>query len=407
MTGKQAAIQIIRGLREAGFEAMLAGGCVRDMLLGKKPMDYDVATDAKPAEICRIFRRTIKVGAKFGVIIVRMDGQQVEVATFRAETGYSDGRRPDKVNFTCAKEDALRRDFTINGMFYDPLSKKVIDYVGGQKDLKRKIIRTIGEPAERFGEDYLRMLRAVRFAAQLDFEIEKNALRAVKKHSERITKISGERIAMELESLFAAEGRKKGVKLFIKTGLAGQIFPILRNKSTAEFAAKIFKFLPKETTSELAAAAVFAACQTGEAMKNLGILKLSRTQLKHIKFLLEKRGCLLNSDMGLAELKLIVSEPYFADLYSLQEAIQKAGGRSLSVLRAFDRKARALGGRELRPKPLLDGHELIGLGAEPGPQVGHIGRELYIEQLSERITTKQQAQAWVRQWLAKHRAIND
>ena len=132
------------------------------MLLGNKPKDYDVVTSATPQEICKIFRRTIKVGAKFGVIIVLMESEQVEVATFRAEAGYSDGRRPDKVSFTSAKEDALRRDFTINGMFYDPLKNKVIDYVGGRDDLKKKIIRTIGKADERFSEDYLRMLRAVR-----------------------------------------------------------------------------------------------------------------------------------------------------------------------------------------------------------------------------------------------------
>ena len=131
MTNKQAAIQIIRSLRKSGFEALLAGGCVRDTLLGKEPKDYDVVTSATPAEGCRLFRRTIKVGAKFGVIIVLMDGQQVEVATFRVEAGYTDGRRPDKVSFTCAREDALRRDFTINGMFYDPIKEEVIDYVGG------------------------------------------------------------------------------------------------------------------------------------------------------------------------------------------------------------------------------------------------------------------------------------
>ena len=285
MTNKQTAIQIIRTLRKAGFEAMLAGGCVRDTLLGKKPKDYDVVTGAKPDEICRIFRRTIKVGAKFGVIIVLMDSQQVEVATFRAEEGYSDGRRPDKVRFTSDKEDALRRDFTINGMFYDPLKKQVIDYVGGQKDLKRKIIRTIGKAEERFGEDYLRMLRVVRFAAQLDFKIEKDTLDAVKNNSRRITNISGERIAMELESLLAAAGREKGVKLLVETGLAEHIFPAFKNQSIAEFALRIFRYLPKEITFELGLAALFAGGQTGEAMKNLGILKLSRNQLKYIKLL--------------------------------------------------------------------------------------------------------------------------
>jgi len=402
MTNKQAAIQIIRRLRKAGFQALLAGGCVRDMLLGKKPKDHDVVTDATPAEVCKIFRRTIKVGAKFGVIIILADSQQVEVATFRTETGYTDGRRPDKVSFTSAQQDALRRDFTINGMFYDPLQKKVMDYVGGQKDLKSKNLRTIGKADERFSEDYLRMLRAVRFAAQLDFEIEKNTLIAVKKYSGRITKISGERIAAELELLSAAAGRKKGVKLLIKTGLAERIFPIFKNARTAELAVKVFDYLPKGIVFELAVAALFVACRTGDAMENLKILKLSRNQLKHIKFLLERRGYLLNSDMGLAHLKLIISEPYFEDLYSLQKAIQKADGKSLSALLTVRRRADALAGSQLRPKPLLNGHELIQLGAEPGPQVGHVGRELYIEQLSENITTRQQASNWVKDWLKRH-----
>ena len=402
MTNKQAAIQIIRRLRKAGFQALLAGGCVRDMLLGKKPKDYDVVTDATPAEVCKIFRRTIKVGAKFGVIIILADSQQVEVATFRTETGYTDGRRPDKVSFTSAQQDALRRDFTVNGMFYDPLQKKVIDYVGGQKDLKSKNLRTIGKADERFSEDYLRMLRAVRFAAQLDFEIEKNTLIAVKKYSGRITKISGERIAAELELLSAAAGRKKGVKLLIKTGLAERIFPIFKNARAAELAVKVFDYLPKGIVFELAVAALFVACRTGDAMENLKILKLSRNQLKHIKFLLERRGYLLNGDMGLAHLKLIISEPYFEDLYSLQKAIQKADGKSLSALLTVRRRADALAGSQLRPKPLLNGHELIQLGAEPGPQVGHVGRELYIEQLSENITTKQQAINWVKNWLKRH-----
>ena len=402
MTNKQAAIQIIRRLRKAGFQALLAGGCVRDMLLGKKPKDHDVVTDATPAEVCKIFRRTIKVGAKFGVIIILADSQQVEVATFRTETGYTDGRRPDKVSFTSAQQDALRRDFTVNGMFYDPLQKKVMDYVGGQKDLKSKNLRTIGKADERFSEDYLRMLRAVRFAAQLDFEIEKNTLIAVKKYSGRITKISGERIAAELELLSAAAGRKKGVKLLIKTGLAERIFPIFKNARTAELAVKVFDYLPKGIVFELAVAALFVACRTGDAMENLKILKLSRNQLKHIKFLLERRGYLLNSDMGLAHLKLIISEPYFEDLYSLQKAIQKADGKSLSALLTVRRRADALAGSQLRPKPLLNGHELIQLGAEPGPQVGHVGRELYIEQLSENITTRQQASNWVKDWLKRH-----
>lgn len=403
MTSKQAAIQIIRKLRKSGFEALLAGGCVRDMLCGNKPKDYDVVTSAKPAEVCRLFRRTIKVGAKFGVIIVLVDSHQVEVATFRAETGYSDGRRPDKVSFTSAKEDALRRDFTINGMFYDPLKKEVIDYVGGRGDLKKKTIRTIGKPAERFSEDYLRMLRAVRFSAQLDFKVEKNTLNAVKRYSANIVKISGERIAMELESLLAAFERKKGVKLLIETGLAKKIFPVFKSKSKTQFAGKVFEFLPKQITFELAIAAFFAGCDTNSVMKNLEILKLSRNQLKYIKFLLEKRDYLLG-DLSLAQLKMIISEPYFEDLYLLQKAIQKAEGKSLLALSAVRKRAKALAGKELRPKPLLNGYEIIQLGAKPGPQVGIVSKGLYIEQLSERVVTKPKAVKWVKDWLKKHKS---
>ncbi len=154
MTNKQAAIKIIKRLQRNGFQALLAGGCVRDMLLDRRAKDYDVATDARPKDVIRLFKRTLKVGAKFGVVIVLIEGRQVEVATFRTETGYADGRHPGAVAFTTAAEDAGRRDFTINGMFYEPLQKEVIDYVDGQADLRAKIVRTIGRPAERFSEDY-------------------------------------------------------------------------------------------------------------------------------------------------------------------------------------------------------------------------------------------------------------
>ncbi len=172
MSNKQAAIEVIQELQRHGYQALLAGGCVRDMLLGRPAKDYDVATDARPDDVMRLFYRTLKVGAKFGVVIVLTRGRQVEVATFRSEAGYEDGRHPTRVDFTSVAEDASRRDFTINGMFYDPLKEQVIDYVGGQADLRNRIIRTIGDPDERFGEDYLRMLRAIRFSTQLGFEIE-------------------------------------------------------------------------------------------------------------------------------------------------------------------------------------------------------------------------------------------
>ena len=198
MTNRQAAIKVIKRLRSSGFQALLAGGCVRDMLLGRAAKDFDVATDARPRDVMQIFKRTLKVGAKFGVVIVLLDNTQIEVATFRTETGYLDGRHPAKVEFTGPAEDARRRDFTINGMFYDPAEKYVIDYVNGRADLKKRIVRTIGPADDRFAEDYLRMLRAVRFSTQLGFAVDRSTKSAVRKNAQKITAISGERIAAEL-----------------------------------------------------------------------------------------------------------------------------------------------------------------------------------------------------------------
>ncbi len=190
-------------LQAAGFAAFWVGGCVRDFLLGREPTDFDLATDAKPEQVEKLFTRTIPVGRKFGVIIVLEYGQQFQVATFRAETDYQDGRRPEKVEFANAEADASRRDFTVNGLFYDPLTGKIHDWVGGENDLRAKIIRTIGKPEERFGEDHLRMLRAVRFAAQLGFEIETKTFSAIQSLAPKIKIISAERVRDELLKLFA------------------------------------------------------------------------------------------------------------------------------------------------------------------------------------------------------------
>ena len=225
MTNKQVAIKVIKRLRRSGFQALLAGGCVRDMLLARRASDYDVATNAQPQNVIGLFKRTLKVGAKFGVVIILIEGRQVEVATFRTETGYADGRHPNVVEFAGAAEDAGRRDFTINGMFYDPLQKEVIDYVNGQADLKSQIVRTIGRPAERFGEDYLRMLRAVRFSTQLGFAIESSTWSAICSNAKKIIKISGERIAIELEGILVNPNRSAGASMLFESGFAEAIFP--------------------------------------------------------------------------------------------------------------------------------------------------------------------------------------
>jgi len=200
---REIAVEIVRRLHAAGFAAFWVGGCVRDFVLGREPQDYDIATDARPEQIEQLFKKTIAVGRKFGVMIVVEGKRPFQVATFRAESDYRDGRRPAKVVFSSAQADAQRRDFTVNGLFFDPIAQKLHDWVGGEGDLRAKTIRTIGAPEERFAEDHLRLLRAVRFAAQLGFEIEPQTFAAVRKLAPKIERISAERIRDELIKLFA------------------------------------------------------------------------------------------------------------------------------------------------------------------------------------------------------------
>jgi len=409
MTNRQAAIKIVKRLRSNGFDALLAGGCVRDMLLGRPAKDYDVATDAHPKDVMKLFKRTLKVGAKFGVVIVLVENRRVEVATFRTETGYVDGRHPGKVRFAGAAEDASRRDFTINGMFYDPLRKEVIDYVNGQADLKKKIVRTIGVPEERFGEDYLRMLRAVRFATQLGFAIEPRTWSAIYRNGANITKISGERIRMELEGILISPNRSAGVSLLIESGLAEAIFRAFVGKE-ARLATKLLSQLRKKVDFALALACFFAGFESDFALEKCAVLKLSRNEKKHVKFLLANRDRLLDDQISLGRLKMILAEPYFWDLYELQRAIQKtkeAGRKTLAPLIKLRKKIKALGDVELRPKPLLNGHDLIRLGAVPGPVLGQLAEEMYIAQLEGKLQTVEQAEQWAKKWLQKRRMIED
>jgi tRNA nucleotidyltransferase/poly(A) polymerase len=400
MTNKRAAIWIVERLREKGFCALLAGGCVRDMLLGRRPKDYDVATDARPEDVMALFDRTLKVGAQFGVVIVLARRAQVEVATFRSEAGYQDGRHPDRVAFTDAASDAARRDFTINGMFYDPLEEKVIDYVGGQADLQRRIVRTIGKADERFGEDYLRMLRAIRFSTQLDFAIEPETFAAIGRNARHITRISGERIATELEAMLVHPNRGAGASMLLASGLAERIFPGVHSDSGGP----TLRRLRRRVDFPLALAAFFWGCPAEAALRMCRILKLSRNQTRHLRFLLTHRGRLLDCEMALSSLKKLLAQPYYRDLYELERATQKAAGNeaALAALAKLHRRVQSLRGVDVHPTPLLDGHDLIRLGARPGPQVGQLAEELYIAQLEDRLHTRGQAELWAKDWLAQH-----
>jgi len=219
------ATKLVRRLRESGFVAYFAGGCVRDALLRKQPKDIDIATDAVPDDVQKLFARTVAVGAKFGVVRVLEGGFEFEVATFRSDGVYLDGRRPVSVTFSSPQEDAKRRDFTINGMFYDPVADLVVDFVDGKSDLEHRLVRAIGDPHERFSEDHLRLLRAVRFAAALDFEIEPTTWKAVTEKAYQIRTVSHERIRDELLKIMADPHRVRGLDLLDQSGLLKNILP--------------------------------------------------------------------------------------------------------------------------------------------------------------------------------------
>src|SRR5579871_2975855 len=218
------AIEVVRRLREAGHEALWAGGCVRDELLRLIPKDYDIATSALPEQVQKLFRRTIALGMSFGVIEVlgprSSEGVlKIQVATFRSDVSYSDGRRPDAVVFSSAREDALRRDFTINGMFYDPLENRLIDYVGGQDDLRARVLRAIGDPRQRFDEDKLRMLRAVRMAMRFDLALDAATADAIRANAREISVVSAERVADELRKMLVDSRRSRALRLLFDLGL--------------------------------------------------------------------------------------------------------------------------------------------------------------------------------------------
>lgn len=223
---RQTAIEILKKLREEGFQAYWAGGCVRDLVMGVAPKDYDISTDATPEQVLGLFPEGLTVGAQFGVVIVPREADKVEVATFRADGRYEDGRHPVEVRYTkTAREDVQRRDFTINGLLYDPLNEQLLDYVGGQADIRARRVRTIGDPYARFSEDRLRMLRAVRFAARLKFTLDPAAREAIRKHASEIRRVSAERVRDEILKILTEGQARSGFELLDETGLLQEVLP--------------------------------------------------------------------------------------------------------------------------------------------------------------------------------------
>jgi len=432
MNSRDIAISILRTLHAAGHEAWLVGGCVRDELRGAVPKDYDLATDARPGQVEALFPKTLGVGKSFGVMLVLEGGMQFEVATFRAESGYADGRRPDDVTFGDAKADAFRRDFTINGLFLNPITNELRDWVAGEADLKAGVLRTIGDPAERFGEDHLRLLRAVRFAAQLDFQIEPATFTAVQEHAEKINRVSAERIRDELLKLFRPPHAARGLDLLRDSGLLAHVLPEMMLTIDCEQSPEyhpegdvykhirlMLKTMAEGAPSELpwtillhdiakpATASVgedgrihnYGHDKLGAEMAEVILerLKFPRKQIDEIVFTVREHMHLaVAPKMRKAKLRRMLLRPTF-ELELEQHRIDCLGSHAkLDIYDFLRAEQAALEEIPALLKPLVTGRDLIELGVEPGPPMGKLLNEIRDRQLAEEFSTRDEALAWVK-----------
>jgi poly(A) polymerase len=424
------AISIVQRLRGEGYECFLAGGCVRDMLLAREPQDYDIATSARPEDIQRIFPDTIPVGAQFGVILVLHDGAPFAVASFRHDGPYIDGRRPSAVRYGTLEEDIHRRDFTINGMVYDPLADRVIDLVGGQEDLRLGLIRAIGDPQARFEEDRLRMIRAVRFAASLKFDIDPPTFAAMQRQAPSIAVISGERIGEEISRILTEGGARRGFELLDESGLLKIILPeIVAMKGTAQtpdfhpegdvFTHTMLLLSHLENPSETLAygcllhdvAKPICFRQQGQRITFYGHtergaemaedilkrLKRGRAVWERVAYLVRNHLRQVQApQMRLSTLKRFLREEGIEELLELARIDALSSNGDLSYYRFCQERRGALNDEEIRPEPLVRGADLIELGFKPGPQFKEILRQVEDAQLGGELRSRDEAIEWIK-----------
>ncbi|MCH8046385.1 MAG: CCA tRNA nucleotidyltransferase [Planctomycetes bacterium] len=402
---REFAEQVVRRLRAAGFAALWAGGCVRDELLGRVPKDYDVATEARPDEVTELFgrRRTIGVGKSFGVMIVLgpRGGGQIDVATFRRDAAYSDGRHPDAVAFSNAEEDARRRDFTINGLFYDPLADEIIDYVDGQRDIERRVVRTIGNADDRFGEDKLRLLRAVRFAAGLDFALEEGTKAALTRLADQITVVSRERIAQELRTMLGGPSRAVAARLLRETGLLAALFPGLSHDGPNDAWEARFGILQRIEGDRFCAAlaVLFSGSDGKQAAETCRELRLTSKETQRVRRLVEGRGSLGGAaQQPWSKLQRLLIREEADDLVAVYAAESDPEANDDA---AFCRAKLAQPDDVLNPPPLLTGNDLNALGLAPGAIFKTLLEQVRDEQLEGRISDRQQALELVERLLAE------
>lgn len=415
---RDAAVGIVCTLRGAGHEAYFAGGCVRDSLLGVRPKDYDIATDALPEAVRKLFRRSRYVGEAFGVVLVYAGDKSspgFEVATFRTEWGYEDGRRPGGVEFTDAEHDAQRRDFTVNGLFADPLDEnlepvaagdeRVIDFVGGRADLEARVLRAIGVPAERFEEDYLRMLRAARFAARLGFEIDPATADAVRASAANLSKISRERIGQEVRLMLTGKDPAGAADLIQALALDG---PTLEGDCNRVLLVTMEK-LPAYPSYALALVAWMLDRAGVSGSINLAA-GYAREQMRVDVRRWRKALCLSNGDrdtlvqilgllprvddwdgLSVAKRKRLLAAPKWAEAWALARMLGPG-----HVVERIEAEAGPLWSQGVAPEPWITGDDLLGLGIQAGPKIGDLLEAVYDEQLEGRVKSREAGLDWVK-----------
>jgi poly(A) polymerase len=429
---EEKALAILRRLRDNGFIALFNGGCVRDRLLGLPVKDYDIATDARPEVVQRLFDETVPVGAKFGVIMVIIDGDPFEVATFRADAPYVDGRRPSSVRFGALEEDAKRRDFTIGGMYYDPFADRLIDTVGGMRDLRAGIIRAIGNPYDRFAEDHLRVMRAARFAARLNFVIEPETHRAMKLVAPMLPKISAERIGEEIVRMMTEGGAARGIDIMVETGIMKEVLPevlpMIGCQQPANYHPEgdvyvhtriavamlspgcseslafgiLFHDIAKPNTRQEQNGKVtyYGHTEIGAEMAKaiLARLRRSRAVQERVAYLVKNHLKLTMAPrMRASTLRRMLAEDGFDELLEVSRMDALASSSFLGHYHFCRRAMKEITPARMRPPRFLTGRDLIGMGFTPGPAFKNILKEVEDLQLDGEIADRDAALAYVRE----------
>jgi poly(A) polymerase len=424
----------VQRLQAAGFQALYAGGCVRDMLRGVEPHDYDIATDARPDEVQRLFPRTVAVGAQFGGVCVIEAGTEFQVASFRADGLYFDGRHPESVVFSSPEVDAQRRDFTINGLFFDPIREELIDYVDGRRDLDARVLRAIGNAADRFAEDRLRMLRAVRFAATLGFEIEASTWAAVREHAAHLREVSAERIRDELVKIFTSPQRVRGLDLLDESGLLHEILPEMEALKGCEQPPQfhpegdvwvhtriMLGLLPEQVSvplvfsvllHDIGKPATYSYDEKDQRIRFSGHDKLGAEMTEQIMSRLRfsrkeidatvaavARHMIFKDvpDMRVSKLKRFMASEHFEDELELHRVDCTSSHHDLSNYTFLQEKREEFAHEPLIPEPLISGRDLIALGFVPGPAFKPILEAVQSRQLEGTLTTSEEALAWVKE----------